>query len=110
MNIKVYGTIMTDPVLRVTAAKAREVISFRLYLFTGKTPDGEFRRSEVVNVSAWSGAAKMIDGKFKKFDHVTVTGWVQETNTFVTKNGEERESFNISATNVERGNTIDIGY
>jgi single-stranded DNA-binding protein len=89
-NIKFSGRIWKDPVMRCTTS-GEYVLTWIMSLYTGKTKEGAYKKSQWINVEVWGADAERLQNDLKEKMTVTVEGMLREPRTY-TKDGVEKQA------------------
>jgi single-stranded DNA-binding protein len=89
-NIKFSGRIWKNPVMRY-AKSGEPVLTWTMSLYTGKTQDGAYKKSQWVSVEIWGADAERLQNELKEKMTITVEGMPREPRTY-TKDGVEKQA------------------
>jgi single-strand DNA-binding protein len=89
-NIKFSGRIWKDPEMRYTKA-GEPVLTWKMSLYTGKTKEGAYKKSQWIGVEVWGADAERLQNDIKEKMTVTVEGMPREPRTY-TKDGVEKQA------------------
>lgn len=76
-NIKFSGRVWKDPVMRYTTT-GEQVLSWKMSLYTGKTKEGEYKKSQWISCEIWGQDAERLQNEIKEKMTVTVEGMPKE--------------------------------
>lgn len=95
-NIKFSGRIWKDPVMRYTTT-GEQVLSWKMSLYTGKTKEGEYKKSQWISCEIWGADAERLQNEIKEKMTVTVEGMPKEPRTYEKDGVEKQVGFEVRA-------------
>jgi|WetSurMetagenome_2_1015567.scaffolds.fasta_scaffold183377_2 single-strand DNA-binding protein len=101
-NIKFSGRIWKDPEMRFTKA-GEPVLTWKMSLYTGKTKEGEYKKSAWIPVEIWGADAERLQNDIKEKMTITVEGVPREPRTYVKDGVEKNVGLEVRAFRVAIG-------
>ena len=95
-NIKFSGRIWKEPVMRYTTG-GDPVLTWTMSLYTGKTKEGEYKKSQWVGCSIWGEEATRLQNDLHEKMTVTVEGMPAEPRTYEKDGVTKQAGFEVRA-------------
>lgn len=96
--VALMGRLVYDPELKTTQ-NGTNVCSFRIAVDRSFTRQGEERKADFIDVTAWRQTAEFVSKYFQKGSMIAVEGSLQ-TSQYQDKNGNNRTSTEVLASQV----------
>ena len=96
--VALMGRLVYDPELK-TAQNGTNVCSFRIAVDRSFARQGEERKADFIDVTAWRQTAEFVCKYFQKGSMIAVEGSLQTT-SYQDKNGNNRTKVEVVASNV----------
>ena len=96
--VALMGRLVYEPELKTTQ-NGTNVCSFRIAVDRSFTRQGEERKADFIDVTAWRQTAEFVSKYFQKGSMIAIEGSLQTT-SYQDKNGNNRKAFEIVADNV----------
>lgn len=96
--VALMGRLVYDPELKTTQ-NGTNVCSFRIAVDRSFTRQGEERKADFIDVTAWRQTAEFVSKYFQKGSMIAVEGSLQTT-SYQDKNGNNRTKVEVIASNV----------
>ena len=96
--VALMGRLVYEPELKTTQ-NGTNVCSFRIAVDRSFTRQGEERKADFIDVTAWRQTAEFVSKYFQKGSMIAIEGSLQTT-SYQDKNGNNRTAFEIVANNI----------
>ena len=96
--VALMGRLVYDPELKTTQS-GTNVCTFRVAVDRSFTRQGEERKSDFIDVTAWRQTAEFVSKYFQKGSMIAIEGSLQTT-SYQNKNGNNRTKVEVVANNV----------
>ena len=96
--VALMGRLVYEPELKTTQ-NGTNVCSFRIAVDRSFTRQGEERKADFIDVTAWRQTAEFVSKYFQKGSMIAIEGSLQTT-SYQDKNGNNRTAIEIVANNV----------
>lgn len=119
-RVVLIGRLVRDPELKYTPGTGTAVATFSIAVDRRFSKNGQ-KEADFIRIVAWGKTAELVAQYMSKGRKIGVSGRIQ-TNSYETKDGEKRTSFDVVAEEVEfldrasgngsgtRNNDADTGY
>ena len=97
-SVVIMGRLTFDPELRTTPSGV-SVVQFQVAVDRNFQRQGEERKTDFIDVTAWRQTAEFISRYFRKGSIIAVEGSIQ-TDNFTDNSGNKRKSVRVVANNV----------
>lgn len=97
-SVVIMGRLTFDPELRTTPSGV-SVVQFQVAVDRNFQRQGEERKTDFIDVTAWRQTAEFISRYFRKGSMIAVEGSIQ-TDNFTDNSGNKRKSVRVVANNV----------
>ena len=97
-SVVIMGRLTFDPELRTTPSGV-SVVQFQVAVDRNFQRQGEERKTDFIDVTAWRQTAEFISRYFRKGPMIAVEGSIQ-TDNFTDNSGNKRKSVRVVANNV----------
>ncbi len=97
-SVVLMGRLTFDPELRTTPSGV-SVVQFQVAVDRNFQRQGEERKADFIDVTAWRQTAEFISRYFRKGSMIAVEGSIQ-TDNFTDNSGNKRKSVRVVANNV----------
>lgn len=97
-SIVIMGRLTYEPELKATPSGI-SVVRFQLAVDRNYQKDGEERKTDFIDCTAWRKTAEFVSKYFSKGSMIAVVGSIQ-TDNYTDQNGEKRKSIQVVADNV----------
>ncbi len=97
-TVVLMGRLTFDPELRTTPSGV-SVVQFQVACDRNYVRQGEDRKSDFIDVTAWRQTAEFVSRYFRKGSMIAIEGSIQ-TDNFTDKDGNKRKSVRVVANNV----------
>lgn len=97
-SVVIMGRLTFDPELRTTPSGV-SVVQFQVAVDRNFQRQGEERKTNFIDVTAWRQTAEFISRYFRKGSMIAVEGSIQ-TDNFTDNSGNKRKSVRVVANNV----------
>lgn len=97
-SVVLMGRLTFDPELRTTPSGV-SVVQFQVAVDRNFQRQGEERKTDFIDVTAWRQTAEFISRYFRKGSMIAVEGSIQ-TDNFTDNSGNKRKSVRVVANNV----------
>lgn len=97
-SVVIMGRLTFDPELRTTPSGV-SVVQFQVAVDRNFQRQGEERKTDFIDVTAWRQTAEFISRYFRKGSMIAVEGSIQ-TDNFTDNSGNKRKSVRVVASNV----------
>lgn len=97
-SVVLMGRLTFDPELRTTPSGV-SVVQFQIAVDRNFQRQGEERKADFIDVTAWRQTAEFISRYFRKGSMIAVEGSIQ-TDNFTDNSGNKRKSVRVVANNV----------
>lgn len=96
--VALMGRLVYDPELKTTQS-GTSVCSFRIAVDRSFARQGEERKADFIDVTAWRQTAEFVSKYFQKGSMIAIEGSLQTT-SYQDKNGNNRTKVEVVASNV----------
>lgn len=97
-SVVIMGRLTFDPELRTTPSGV-SVVQFQVAVDRNFQRQGEEKKTDFIDVTAWRQTAEFISRYFRKGSMIAVEGSIQ-TDNFTDNSGNKRKSVRVVANNV----------
>lgn len=97
-KVVIMGRLTYEPELKVTPSGV-SVIQFQVACERNYAPQGEERKTDFIDVTAWRQTAEFISKYFRKGNMIAVEGSIQ-TENYTDRDGNKRKAVQVVANNV----------